>query len=219
MSGAPLNREFSKEVVVSAEGTAKFETAKSTSDTSLTPDGDEPTEDEKASLTHVAESLPLSAWLVAVVEFCERFTFYGISGLFQNYIQRPHDGSLGRGALGMGQRAATGLNTFFQFWAYVTPILGAIIADQYLGRYNTILIFCFVYMAGLLILFATSLPMPLDNGSGIGGFITAIIIIGLGTGGIKSNVAPLIADQYTRKKMAIHTNDKGHRVILDPALT
>jgi POT family proton-dependent oligopeptide transporter len=49
----------------------------------------------------VAEHLPVSTWLVAIVELCERFTYYGCQGLFQNYIQRPLDGSLGRGALGM----------------------------------------------------------------------------------------------------------------------
>jgi len=27
----------------------------------------------------------------------------------------------------------------------VTPILGAIISDQYLGKYKTILIFCVIY--------------------------------------------------------------------------
>ena len=184
-----------------------------------TAEGDEPTEEEKAALQHIGESLPLSAWLVAIVELCERFTYYGVSGLFQNYIQRPRDGSKGRGAIGLSQANTTALTTFFQFWCYVTPILGAIIADQYLGRYKTIIIFCFVYIAGLVILFATSLPGPLDNGAGLGGVVAAIVVIGLGTGGIKSNVAPLIADQYTRKKMAIHTNAKGQRVILDPAVT
>lgn len=87
----------------------------------------------------------------------------------------------------------------------VTPILGAIIADQYLGKYNTILIFCVVYIIGLMILTFTSLPVALEHGSGLGGFITAIVVIGLGTGGIKSNVAPLIADQYRRRQMAIGT--------------
>lgn len=65
-----------------------------------TPDGEEPTESEKFNLRHIGESLPLSAWLVAVVELCERFTYYGMNGLFQNYIQRPFDGSEGVGALG-----------------------------------------------------------------------------------------------------------------------
>lgn len=84
----------------------------------MTPDGEEPTDDEKRSLRHIAENLPISAWLVAVVELCERFTYYGMSGLFQNYVLRPFDGSQGRGALGMGHKGATGLTTFFQFWCY-----------------------------------------------------------------------------------------------------
>jgi POT family proton-dependent oligopeptide transporter len=102
----------------------------------------------------------------------------------------------------------------------VTPILGAVIADQYLGKYNTIVIFCFVYMTGLLILTCTSIPTALDHGAGLGGFIAAILIIGFGTGGIKSNVAPLIADQYRRRQMVIGHDDKtGERVIIDPAIT
>lgn len=83
-----------------------------------TPDGEEPTPEEKISLRHVAENLPVSAWLVAVVELCERFAYYGMQGLFQNYINLPLDGSEGRGALGMGHQGATGLTTFFQFWCY-----------------------------------------------------------------------------------------------------
>ncbi|KAJ5681381.1 uncharacterized protein N7477_001321 [Penicillium maclennaniae] len=186
---------------------------------SVTPDGGEPTEDEKRTLRHIAENLPLSAWLVAVVELCERFTYYGMSGLFQNYVLRPLDGSQGRGALGMGHQGATGLTTFFQFWCYVTPILGAIVADQYLGKYKTIVWFCCIYLVGLLILVCTSIPTALEHGAGLGGFVVAILVIGLGTGGIKSNVAPLIADQYKRKKMALKTLPKGERVIIDPALT
>lgn len=83
-----------------------------------TPDGEEPNETEKRTLRHVAENLPVSAWLVAVVELCERFTYYGMNGMFQNYVKRPLDGSEGRGALGMGHQGATGLTTFFQFWCY-----------------------------------------------------------------------------------------------------
>lgn len=101
----------------------------------------------------------------------------------------------------------------------MTPIIGAIIADQYLGKYKAILYFCFVYIVGLLVLLLTSLPVALENGAGLGGFIVAVLVIGLGTGGIKSNVAPLIADQYRRKVMAITVTPKGERVIIDPAVT
>ncbi|KAF1832365.1 PTR2-domain-containing protein [Decorospora gaudefroyi] len=182
--------------------------------------GVKPTEEDLRTLRKVGEPVPKSAFLVAIVELCERFTYYGASGIFQNYISRPRSGEQGRGALGMGHQGATGLSTFFQFWCYVTPILGAVIADQYLGKYNTILIFCLVYIVGLLILTLTSLPTALDHGAGLGGFVVAIIVIGLGTGGIKSNVAPLIADQYKRRQMVIGHDDKtGERVIIDPAIT
>jgi POT family proton-dependent oligopeptide transporter len=80
--------------------------------------GVRPTAEEMLTLRKVGEPLPKSAFLVAVVELCERFTYYGASGIFQNYIQRPRDGSLGRGALGLGHKGATGLSTFFQFWCY-----------------------------------------------------------------------------------------------------
>ncbi|KAL1391874.1 putative MFS peptide transporter Ptr2 [Phyllosticta capitalensis] len=185
----------------------------------MTPDGEEPTDEDKRHLRKVGEKLPVSAFLIAFVELCERFTYYGMGGLFQNYIQRPFDGSQGRGALGMGHQSATGLNLFFQLWAYVSPIIGAIIADQYLGKYVTILVFCVVYIVGLLILLLTSLPVSLAHGAGLGGFIAAAIIIGLGTGGIKSNIAPLIADQYKRRRMEVKTLPTGERVIIDPGVT
>lgn len=50
-------------------------------------DVDEPTVEEKLTLRHVSDKLPWSAFLVAAVELCERFTYYGLSGPFQNYIQ------------------------------------------------------------------------------------------------------------------------------------
>ncbi|KAF7953267.1 hypothetical protein EAE96_006479 [Botrytis aclada] len=180
---------------------------------------EEPTEEEKQTLRRIGDSLPMSAWLVAIVELCERFSYYGCVGLFQNYVQRPLDGSLGRGALGLGHQTATALTVFFSMWCYFTPIFGAIVADQYLGRFKAICYFAVVYMVGLLVLVLTSLPVSLENGAGLGGFIAAILIIGVGTGGIKSNVSPLIADQYTRKRMAIKVLETGERVIIDPTVT
>ncbi|KAJ0383641.1 hypothetical protein COL922a_010067 [Colletotrichum nupharicola] len=184
-----------------------------------TPDGAEPNDYERGTLRRVGESLPASAFLIAVVELTERFTYYGAQGLFQNYISNDANGVDGPKGLGMGHQAATGLNLFFQWFCYVTPILGAIIADQYLGKYKTILVFCAFYWVGLVILWTTSLPVAMANGAGKPGYIVAIIVIGLGTGGIKSNIAPLIADQYQRRVMAVKTEKTGERVIIDPAVT
>ena len=75
-----------------------------TSLSSFEPTGDEPTEEERATLRHVSDKLPWSAFLVAIIELAERFTYYGLSGPFQNYIQNkyhPHDHSKPAGAIGM----------------------------------------------------------------------------------------------------------------------
>jgi POT family proton-dependent oligopeptide transporter len=53
--------------------------------------------------------------------------------------------------------------------------MGAVIADQYLGRYKTIVIFAGVYMVGLLILTLTSIPIAMEHGASRPGFILAII--------------------------------------------
>ena len=42
-----------------------------------TPDGEEPNEYEQATLRREGENLPMSAYLIAIVELCERFTYYG----------------------------------------------------------------------------------------------------------------------------------------------
>ena len=110
-------------------------------------------------------------------------------------------------------------NADFENCYSVTPILGAIISDQYLGKYNTILYFAFVYLAGVLILFCTSLPVAIHNNTALPGVIVAMIVIGLGTGGIKSNVSPLIAEQYRGTRQKIKTLKTGERVIIDPAIT
>jgi POT family proton-dependent oligopeptide transporter len=107
--------------------------------------------------------------------------------------------------MGKGQQTATALTTFFQFWCYITPIFGAIVADQYWGKYKTILVFSIIYFIGLVILTLTSIPAAISSGATFPGFIVAIIIIGLGTGGIKANVSPLVAEQYRNNKPYIRT--------------
>jgi len=49
---------------------------------------------------------------VVVVELCERFTFYGLTPPFQNYIQYSQSDTPA-GWLGLGQQAATGLTNLY----------------------------------------------------------------------------------------------------------
>lgn len=72
-----------------------------------------PTDEELVSLRRVSGPIPWIAFTIAFVEFCERFSYYGTTAVFVNFIQQPlpegsdtgagFDGQ--SGALGMGQRA------------------------------------------------------------------------------------------------------------------
>jgi dipeptide/tripeptide permease len=44
---------------------------------------------------------------------------------------------------------ATEYATLFQSVNYLTPLIGAWLADRYLGRYLTILWFCVIYVLGV----------------------------------------------------------------------
>lgn len=134
--------------------------------------------EETSLLRRVPQGVPVAAWFILINEFCERFAYYGGSTPFQNYVQYPPDDPNQAGALGKGQSTATALQSFFTFFCYFTPMLGALVADQYLGRYKTILIFSIIYMFGWLILTATSTPAALASGAGFPGYIVSLIVIG-----------------------------------------
>lgn len=149
--------------------------------------------------------------------------------VFTNFIQQPlppySDSGWSRaddtsGALGKGQQASTGLVLFNSFWAYFTPIGGAIVADMYLGRFKTIQWSILIAMIGHILLTISSIPPMLKNPTGaLGLFCVALIIMGLGTGGFKSNISPLVAEQMKCTYPRVETRKNGERVIVDPALT
>jgi peptide/histidine transporter 3/4 len=78
---------------------------------------------------------------------------------------------------------------------YVTPLLGGYVADSFLGRAPTILIFSCIYLAGLAMIVAGSAPTVISEAL----VFTSIYTIALGTGGIKPNVSTLGADQFDDK--------------------
>ncbi|KAF5366603.1 hypothetical protein D9758_008971 [Tetrapyrgos nigripes] len=188
-----------------------------------------PTEEERLTLRRVSDTIPWPAYLICVVEMAERFSYYGCSVVFTNFIQQslPDGSRTGAGgaegqagALGRGQQTSTGLTTFYQFWAYVTPILGGYLADTYWGRYNTICVAIAVALVGHIILIVSAVPGVIEHSdNALTCFVIGMLVTGLGTGMFKSNVSTLVAEQYKRSKLFVVTNAKGERVIVDPAFT
>ena len=120
----------------------------------------------------------------------------------------------------MGQRASTGLTTFNQFWAYVMPLVGAYIADTYLGRYKTIHIAIAFALVGHAVLTASAAPKVIVNPhAAIAAFAVGLVILGVGTGCFKSNISPLLAEQQTEHRKRIEVTPSGERIIVDPSVT
>lgn len=73
---------------------------------------------------------------------------------------------------------------------------------------------------GHVVLISSSIPSVMDNPSGaLGCFAIGLVIMGLGTGGFKANVSPLLAEQIKETRPRIITTKTGERVILDPQVT
>lgn len=121
---------------------------------------------------------------ILVTEFCERLAYYGLSGSLPIFFHRN---------LGLSTVLATELNTTFTSLSYLTPLLGAYVADRHLGRFRTIMLFCSLYIAGLAMCVVASFPAV----SSLPVFMVGLFgLVGFGAGGIKPNVVVLGADQF-----------------------
>lgn len=95
-------------------------------------------------------------------------------------------------------------------------------ADQYWGRYKTIQISIFIALIGHIILIIATIPQVIAHRTGaIACFCIGLIIFGLGVGGFKPNISPLIAEQYESRhpKQYIKVQKSGERTIVDPTMT
>ncbi|NXV06195.1 S15A1 protein, partial [Cettia cetti] len=139
---------------------------------------------------------PLSIFLIVINEFCERFSYYGMKAVLTLYFTR---------FLHWDDNFATAIYHTFVALCYLTPILGAIIADSWLGKFKTILYLSIVYAIGQTVLSVGSINDLTDHnrdGSpdnvavNIALSMIGLILIALGTGGIKPCVSAFGGDQF-----------------------
>ncbi|KAK2019695.1 POT family protein [Colletotrichum eremochloae] len=197
----------------------------------IQPRPDAPTKEELCTLRRVSDHVPFKLFTIAFVELCERFSYYGsvIVCMFTNFIQQPLPAGSTTGAaingqpgaLGMGQRASTGITTFNQFWQYFMPLFGAWVADKYWGRYKTICLSIAVDLVGHCILIAAAVPPVITKpaGNSLSALLIGMITIGFATGGFKPNINPLIIEQLDIEHLSVRILPSGEKVIVDPAIT
>eukprot|EP00608_Synchroma_pusillum_P009396 CAMPEP_0198438436 /NCGR_PEP_ID=MMETSP1452-20131203/50943_1 /TAXON_ID=1181717 /ORGANISM="Synchroma pusillum, Strain CCMP3072" /LENGTH=617 /DNA_ID=CAMNT_0044159019 /DNA_START=66 /DNA_END=1919 /DNA_ORIENTATION=+ len=120
---------------------------------------------------------------ILVTETCERLAYYGFAGSLVLLFQSR---------LGFNNSDAVVQYNVWSGACYVTPLLGGYLADTYLGRYRTIILFCLVYLGGLIMVVLGVIP----GATAVPLVFAAMYTVALGTGGIKANVSTMGADQF-----------------------
>ncbi|MEQ2243388.1 hypothetical protein ILYODFUR_006645 [Ilyodon furcidens] len=139
---------------------------------------------------------PVSIFFIVVNEFCERFSYYGMRAILVLYFKN---------FLRWDENLSTTIYHTFAAFCYLTPILGAIIADSWLGKFKTIIYLSIIYAVGQVTLAVSSIHDITDgNKDGkpdtmavhIALSMVGLLLIALGTGGIKPCVAAFGGDQF-----------------------
>ncbi|KAF9677751.1 hypothetical protein SADUNF_Sadunf08G0140100 [Salix dunnii] len=151
---------------------------------------------------------------VVVYEVFERMAYYGISSNLVVYLTKKlHEGTV---------RSSNNVTNWVgTIW--MTPILGAYVADAHLGRYWTFLAASVIYLLGMsLLTLSVSLPAlrpPPCNDANTNNcrkastmqlavFFGALYTLAVGTGGTKPNISTIGADQFDD----FHPKEKAHKL-------
>lgn len=187
----------------------------------------EPTQEDYATLPQVIGHPPYFAYLLCLMEFAERASFYCVKDLLSNFIQlslpkggngtgaAPSGTQENAGALGLGLEAASGITLTLTFLCYTTPLWGGYISDKTLGRVKTIWYGIWVGGISHVILIFAAIPSVIkDSHKALAPLIISIILLAIATGLIKPNLLPLLLDQYEHKTDVVETRADGSRVII-----
>jgi POT family proton-dependent oligopeptide transporter len=123
-------------------------------------------------------------------EACERFSYYGITGILAGYITD----AVTAGGVGMEKDDATDIIHFFKFANYFMPLFGAWLSDRLIGRYHTILWVSLIYCLGNAVLACSGFAH--DAHARLVFLCVGLGLIAFGSGGIKPCVSAFMGDQF-----------------------
>ena len=114
-------------------------------------------------------------------EFAERFSFYGMRAILPLYLSDQ---------MGYGEAGSGTYYPLFLGLCYFLPLLGGYIADNFLGKYWTIVGFSLPYVVGqFLVGFENTYLL-----------IFALGLLAMGTGVIKPNISTLMGITYDQQR-------------------
>ncbi len=124
---------------------------------------------------------PLGFWFFFWGEFAERCSYYGMRAILLLYMVDR---------LGFADGNANLAMSLFIAGCYILPLAGGYIADNYLGKYRTIVYFSIPYILGHAVL-------GVEN---VWFLMTALCLLAMGSGVIKPNISTLMGLTYDQQR-------------------
>ncbi|MBA4067600.1 MAG: MFS transporter [Isosphaera sp.] len=131
--------------------------------------------------TTVPTTHPKGFFFLFAGEFAERFSFYGMRAILPLYLSDQ---------MGFGEEDGGRYYTFFLAACYLLPLLGGYIADNFFGKYWTIVGFSLPYVAGQFL-------VGFENKWFL---LLALALLAMGTGVIKPNISTLMGITYDQQR-------------------
>ncbi|HBS29763.1 MAG TPA: MFS transporter [Phycisphaerales bacterium] len=165
-------------------------------DHNVPPAGFEPPGDSRTLLGH-----PLGLYLLFFVEMWERFSYYGMRAILVLYLARSASPSADQNGFvnpgrGWDESNSYTLYGWYTGLAYLTPVLGGMIADKIIGTHRSMIVGGLTIALGHLVLFVSGLGSFATNHTGMTIFITGLALIVLGTGHFKPTVSVMVSQLY-----------------------
>lgn len=138
---------------------------------------------------------PRSIFYIVGNEAAERFSFYGMKALLTTFLVSRFFNPMNNPAIADEAAArANEITHLFATLVYLLPLAGALLADWYWGKYKVILYLSLVYVAG-------NACLSMFN-SDLNGFLFGLLLIAIGSGGIKPCVSANVGDQFDPSQSA-----------------
>jgi POT family proton-dependent oligopeptide transporter len=128
-------------------------------------------------------------------EMWERFGYYLMIGIFTLYLKDVEAG------FAMTEKEAADLYGTFIALVFLTPFIGGLVADRYLGYRKSIVIGGLMMGVGYLMMGIHSLPM----------LYTAMTLVIVGNGFFKPNISTLLGNFYSKEEY-LDKKDEGYNI-------
>lgn len=130
---------------------------------------------------HQSNRHPIGFWFFFWGEFAERCSYYGMRAILLLYMTS---------ALEIPDQWASVAMSLFMAACYFLPLAGGWVADNYFGKYWTIVGFSIPYILGHVILGIENIPC----------LVIALSLLAMGSGVIKPNISTLMGLTYDQQR-------------------